>query len=84
MSNRSNYPYLEAIQDIRDFVEKYVIDMDEKKEIIDYLGICEKNKTVTFRYIHELIMNYRKRFDDYRVFSQSESKMIEDLMHFWG
>lgn len=84
MSNRSDYPYLEAIEDLENFVQKYISDAQEKKEIMEYLEICRINKTVTFRHIHELIMNYRKKFADYRIFSQSDREMIQDLMHFWG
>lgn len=84
MSNRQSYSYSEAIDDLDVFINKYVQDQKSKDELLEYLALCRTNKTVTFRYIHEEIMNYRKKFSDYRKFTVSEMKMIEDLMHFWG
>lgn len=84
MSSRTDYPYDEALDDLEALVGKYVSDSTTNKELMDYLKLCRSNKTVTFRYIHEQIMNYRKEFSDYRKFDESESEMISDLMHFWG
>lgn len=84
MSNRSDYPCLEALNDLKVFFRTHIKDKATLDELIDYLGECQKENRIGFRYIHERLMKYRKDFSDYFPFSEAEKGMIDDLFYFWG
>ncbi len=84
MALRTDYPYAEALNDMRDFFNTHVKDDASKKELLDYLEKCRKEKTVTFRHIYEKYIKYTNDNKDYTPLSDTDKNMIEDLFHFWG
>lgn len=81
---RSDYPYNEALDALIVFFCKRVKNDAAKKKLLDYLEECRKEKTVTFRYIHEQYMAYRKENADYEELTENEKELFDDLFHFWG
>ena len=85
MPKKKDYSsYSDALDDLQTFINKHINADKKKSELSEYLEECRKSKTVSFRYIHEEIMKYRKEYSDYSRFSDEERKMIDDLFHFWG
>ena len=85
MPQKKDYSsYTDALDDLQVFVRKHIKVENEKDELLNYLEECRKSKMVSFRYIYEEIMKYRKEHSDYSKFSDEERKMIDDLFHFWG
>lgn len=81
---RSDYPFDNALDDLKKFFNRRVKNDVAKKELLDYLEECRKEKTVTFRYIHEQYVKYTNDNKDYEALLDSDKKMIDDLFHFWG
>ncbi|AWF82448.1 hypothetical protein BTJ40_17375 [Microbulbifer sp. A4B17] len=84
MSNRKDYPYNEAIDDLEIFFKKNIKNQESCRKFLDYLGVCRKNKRLGFRYVHEELMKYRKEYSDYFMYTPEEREMIDDLLYFWG
>jgi hypothetical protein len=81
---RKDYPFNEALDDLTVFFESHIKDEKFKKNLMEYIELCRKEKTVTMRSIHEEFFNYRKDSSDYSSFSEKEKEMLDDLFHFWG
>lgn len=84
MSIRSDYPCNEAINDLEVFFRKHIANAKELQRFLDYLVQFKAAGRVSFRFLHEELMAYRKTNSDYFPFSDEERKMIDELSHFWG
>ena len=81
---RNDYPYQQAITDLRAFLSKKIADAKTLSELNDELDAALKRKTVPMRYINQKLFEYRKKHNDYSSFTDCERDMLDDLMHFWG
>ncbi len=81
---RKDYPYNVALDDLETFIIKHVNNCKERKNFLDYFKLCRQEESLSFRYIHQEYMSYRKKTSHYSSHTQEEKEMIEDLFHFWG
>jgi len=84
MTERTDYPCNKALDDLEIFFKSHIRDPSELHRFLGYLDQCRKEGRIGFRFIHTELMNYRKTNSDYFPFSESERKMIDDLLYFWG
>ena len=84
MAMRTDYPYDEALDDITKFIVRCVKNAKSQNDLLDYLSKCRREKTVTFRYIHEQYIKYTNDNKDFSPLSDDDKDMIDDLFHFWG
>ncbi|MAZ87638.1 MAG: hypothetical protein CL693_08330 [Cellvibrionaceae bacterium] len=84
MALRTDYPYDEALSDIENLFRRTVKDEASRKDLLNYIEKCKKQKTVTFRHIHEKYVKYTNDYKDYPTLSSKDKEMIDDLFHFWG
>ncbi len=84
MNIRKDYPYNDALDDLERFFKTHIKDPKTLTNFLECLSKCRINQTVSFRYIHEELMAYRKSFSDYFDYSETEDQMIDDLFYFWS
>ena len=84
MSHRDDYPYDEALNDIKSFIYQRVKCNAEKSKLFKYLDVCREKKIVTFRYIYQEISNIPTENRNLTPLSNDEKDMISDLFYFWG
>jgi len=81
---RDSYPYDEAVNDLEIFFKKNIKDAGALDDLLNYLDKCRQSQSVSFRYIHERLMRYRKDFSDYFEYTEDEDRMIDALFYFWS
>jgi hypothetical protein len=84
MSQSADYPLNKALFDLEVFFRKHITRPDELKKFLGYLDECKDEGQIGFRFIHEELMNYRKKYSDYFPFTDSERQMMDDLLYFFG
>ena len=84
MGLRTDYPYHEALNDLRVFFEKRIIHSDVKAELNEELDASFKRKTVPMRYLFDRFIKYTSEHKLFDPYSEEEEKMIDELLHFWA
>lgn len=78
------FPYEQALNDLEIFLNRVVMDQNIKNEFKLIIADARQRKTVPIRGIHEKLMQYRKEYKEYILFTDDEKEMIDNLLHFWG
>ena len=83
MQLREDYPYHEAIRDLKFFFDKQIKNPEIRAEFDKILDACFEEKTVAMRGIHEKFIRYLKEHHLYEPYTSDEEKMMSELLHFW-
>jgi len=84
MSLRIDYPYDEAVNDLRVFFDNRIIHSDVKAELNRELDASLKRKTVPMRYLFDQFIRYTNEHKLFDPYTNEEEKLINELLHFWG
>ncbi len=83
MTLREDYPYDEALIDLKKILDKCVVHDSEKLEFYQILLGAWQSKSVPMRGIDHKFAQYKKKYELYGVLDESERETMKELIQFW-